>query len=157
MPVSKKNGNHTRTSEIVVNNSEKWQLNHWRAIESAYIASPFFLFYKDHLLPFYNEHQVGLLEMNMRMIQTICEVIGIRTKFMLSEHFQLKPEDTLDLRTAIHPKKPSTLDAFPHYEQVFADRHGFVPDLSIIDLLFNLGPETRSYLDKLTCKTVDLI
>jgi WbqC-like protein family len=149
VPAVKPNGNHTKTCAIIFGNQEKWQLNHWRAIEAAYIASPFFLYYKDMIFPFFEKPQLKLLEMNTRLTTTLCTMIGIETELLYTDRFRKKPENTLDLRSKIHPKKPSTISNFPHYHQVFADRHGFIPNLSIIDLLFNLGPETKSYLEEI--------
>jgi len=149
IPVTKINGNRTKTNEIIINNSERWQLNHWRAIDSAYIASPFFLYYKDELFPFFEEPKSGLLSMNTNITVVLCNLIGVDAQIAFSERFETEPENTLDLRSFIHPKKPAVLSHFANYEQVFANRHGFIPNLSIIDLLFNLGPETKSYLDNL--------
>jgi hypothetical protein len=146
IPVTKVNGNRTKTNEIIINNAERWQLNHWRAIEAAYVASPYFLYYKDELFPFFEKPQSGLLDMNTNMTVVLCDIVGIDSKIDFTEYFESEPENTLDLRSSIHPKKPATISDFPTYEQVFADRHGFIPNLSIIDLLFNLGPETKSYL-----------
>jgi len=149
VPVTKVFGNHTKTGDIIVSNAEKWQLNHWRAIEAAYVASPFFLFYKDELIPFFKTTQSNLLEMNTAMTRMLCRIIGIENKIFFTEHFQKEPGNTLDLRSAIHPKKQATISNFPNYNQVFAERHGFIPNLSIIDLLFNLGPETIPYLEEI--------
>jgi hypothetical protein len=149
IPVTKPEGNHTKTFDIKINNNERWQLNHWRAIEAAYIASPFYLYYKDEIMPFFKNSQKELLELNSRLTKVICNLIGIETELHFTDHFEKNPENILDLRFDIHPKKPSTIEHFPNYDQVFADRYGFIPNLSIIDLLFNLGPETKSYLEEI--------
>ncbi len=146
VPVSKVNGNRTKTNEVELFNEERWQMNHWRAIESAYIASPYFLFYKDELAACYSTRFHKLLEFNTRLTKQLCTLIGIDTEIGFTDEFHRKHEDVIDLRSAINPKKPSTIGHFPEYIQVFGDRHGFIPNLSIIDLLFNLGPGTKNYL-----------
>jgi len=149
VPVSKVNGNHTKTNEVQLFNEERWQMNHWRAIESAYISSPYFLFYKDELATYYSTGFHKLLEFNTRLTKHLCTLIGIDTEIGFTNEFHLKQEDVVDLRSAINPKKQPILNRFPEYIQVFGDRHGFIPNLSIIDLLFNLGPDTKSYLENI--------
>ena len=149
VPVSKVFGNHTRTSQIKINNEENWKIKHWRAIKAAYLSSPYFLYYKDELQAFYYQKHDTLLEFNTALTRTLCNSIGISIELLLTDTFTLNPENTADLRLSIHPKKPPTIPNFPNYIQVFNDRHVFIPNLSIIDLIFNLGPETKNYLGNL--------
>ena len=146
IPVKKVFGNNTKTSDIQIFNGDRWYLNHWRAIESAYLASPFFLYYRDELESFYTGKHTSIPELTTSLIRLICELIEIDVDLSFSEEFEKEPVDALDMRFMISPKKSSTLDVFPEYIQVFDERHGFIPNLSIIDVLFNLGPETKSYL-----------
>lgn len=146
IPVTKTFGNKTTTKDIEIFQAEKWQLNHWRAIESAYLASPFFLFYQDELENFYTSTRQNLLEFNMQLTKVLCEIIGLDVELEYSKAFEKSPENVADLRFDISPKKDTPFDQFQHYIQVFGERHGFIPNLSIIDLLFNLGPETKNYL-----------
>ena len=149
LPVQKPNGNQSRTEEINIFNNEKWCVIHWRTIESAYSASPFFLYYRDELYDFFIETNLSLTDFNMRILDKILKIIGLSTKICHSKSF-LKPEN-IDKNTALDLRfsfKKDTFQnmSFPSYIQVFSDRHGFQPDLSILDLLFNLGPETLDYL-----------
>lgn len=77
------------------------------------------------------------------------DIIGISTKITLSEKFVKSPREGQDMRFAISPKMPEVLLEYPKYTQVFSNKHGFIPNLSIIDLLFNVGPETENYLENL--------
>lgn len=125
-----------------------WQRTHWRAIESAYGGSPYFLYYQDALRPFYEQHFDYLFDFNLQLLQTILRLLKIRTSIHLTEDFaEIQPND---LRTTIHPRKKSEPD-YPlayrkPYYQVFSEKFGFTPNLSIIDLLFNIGPESTNYL-----------
>jgi len=149
IPAVKVNGNHTLTKDIALFNEDKWQLKHWRAIQAAYSASPFLLYYADELEIFYTQKYSNLLEFNLSLTQTLCRLIGFTPEISLTKTFEKNPGNCLDLRNSVSPKKPSTIKHFTAYTQVFSDRHAFLPNMSVIDLLFNLGPETGEYLNKL--------
>lgn len=149
IPVTKPDGNHTRTDSVRIFNEDKWYLRHWRALSAAYEKSPYFLFYRDELEDFFSGKEENLFDFDMQLIHALCDIIGIKPDVTFTTDFEKNPSDTYDLRQVIHPKQPSILTDFPHYMQVFEDKQGFIPDLSILDLLFNLGPETRGYLTQL--------
>jgi hypothetical protein len=146
IPVKKPDGNATKTKDISIFNWERWQLNHWRAIESAYLSSPFFLYFKDDLEKFYSNKQMNLLDLNLQMLSTLMDITGIKKEIRLTQDYDHQPEEILDLRNSLNPKKHLNAKLFPPYQQVFSDRHPFQPNLSILDLLFNLGPDTYDYL-----------
>lgn len=125
-----------------------WQRNHWRSIASAYGNSPFFLYYQDALQPFYEKKTEFLFDFNLQLIQTILKLLRATCDICMSENNT--PDAVTDLRSGIHPKKSFSED-YPYrlkqnYYQVFEDRFGFEPNLSVIDLLFNLGPDATQYL-----------
>ena len=149
IPISKPNGNNTKTNEVEFSQNENWQKHHWKAIQSAYQASPFFLYYKDELEIFYTRKYNKLIDFNTDLLLKIIELIGIKANISFTKEFVKVNNEEGDLRFKISPKEKPTISKLPSYIQVFSDRHGFIKNLSIIDLLFNLGPDTLSYLNDL--------
>lgn len=133
--------------EIKISYTEKWQQTHWRAIESAYNKSPFFEYYKEDYEPFYTKKYDYLIDLNQGLMKTTMELIHLYGPISLSETYQKGDElvGITDMRRSFHPKQIHTKTNKPYY-QVFDQKFGFQPHLSIIDLLFNMGPETILYL-----------
>ena len=128
-----------------IDNSIAWQKNHWRSIESAYSSSPFFEFYKDSLEKIYIKEYIYLTKFNFDIIKLILEWTEIEMKSELSKDYKIGYENSLDLRKNMENKKYSCSENLK-YRQVFSDKNGFLNDLSIIDLIFNEGPNSISYL-----------
>ena len=131
--------------EAKIDNSIAWQKNHWRSIESAYSSSPFFEFYKDSLEKIYIIEYIYLTKFNFDIIKLILEWTDIEMKSELSKDYKIGYENSLDLRKNMENKKYSCSENLK-YRQVFSDKNGFLNDLSIIDLIFNEGPNSISYL-----------
>ena len=128
-----------------IDNSIAWQKNHWRSIQSAYSSSPFFEFYKDSLEKIYIKEYIYLTKFNLDIIKLILEWTDIEMKSELSKDYKIGYENSLDLRKNMENKKYSCSENLK-YRQVFSDKNGFLNDLSIIDLIFNEGPNSISYL-----------
>jgi hypothetical protein len=148
IPVIKTDGNHTKIKNVQISNVNNWQINHWRAIESAYNKSPFFLYYRDDLENFYQKVYNNLLEFNTELLSFLLKKIGLKIEISFSADFLTIQNEENDLRFKFSPKKDEVLQ-FSHYYQVFEEKYGFIPNLSIIDLLFNEGPETLNYLESI--------
>lgn len=152
IPVSKPHGNHTKTKDILVSHHTSWQRLHWKTIVSAYKKSPFFQFYEPDLEPLFMEAYTGpLATWNKRLLETIASELNLNISVHETVAYEAAPGTYKDVRNCISPKSdwPGNQEKWPVYQQVFADRYSFQPDLSILDLLFNKGPDTENYL--LTC------
>lgn len=144
IPVERTRPGKPFTRDMRISCHDNWQHIHWNAIASAYGSSPFFEYYKDDLYPFYHQPQEGrfLLDYNNALQETVCELIGISPDVAYSESYIEKNDDIIDLRNVISPKNTPVQEFLPReYYQVFAMKWGFRPEVSIIDLLFNMGNE----------------
>ncbi len=148
IPIHKINGNHTLTKDIEISYTDNWNKKHWKAIESAYNKSPYFLYYRDELEHFFINKYETLLNLNTELLQFLLKKLRISALIGFTEEFFAEsPDNYIDLRWKIHPKQVSGIQ-FEPYWQVFDAKHGFISNLSIIDLLFNLGPDSRDYLNQ---------
>ncbi len=146
IPIEKSPEIKQNIKDVRISYIENWQKNHWRAIESAYNSSPFFLYYKDDIYPFFEKRFTFLFDFNQELLNTIFELIEVEKEIQPTLKFVRNYDDALDLRYKISPKiRKSNL---PEYYQVFKLTHGFISNLSIIDLLFNEGSNTQTYLDR---------
>lgn len=150
IPVKKVNGNHTKIKDVEISYFENWQRHHWRSIVSAYNQSPFFLYYKDDLEGFFTKQFKYLLDFNTELTRVLLNALDLGKEFVFSEKYIENNDPAyIDLRNGFHPKKRNADVDFPKYIQVFGESHGFIPNLSIIDLLFNEGPNALGYLEKM--------
>jgi len=144
IPVEKSSGEKILMRDVRISEHNDWQINHWRSIESAYNSTPFFEYYKDDLLPFFTRNWTFLWDFNQEIQTKILELLDLQPVICFTEVYKNKLDDAfLDLRETIHPKKESQLSSLKPYYQVFEQRYGFQPNLSIIDLLFNMGNESQ--------------
>ena len=149
IPVVKPEGNHSKTADIRICYSQDWIQKHWRAIESAYNSSPFFLYYKDELLRILQQKKERLLDLNDDLLRFFLQKLKIRTTIKYSSRFYKEIE--IQPACNLLDKNETSLD-YPTYHQVFSERNGFISNVSIIDLLFNKGPEAVYYLQSLRNK-----
>lgn len=154
IPLEKGKNNQLKIKDVKVYNNENWQIQHWRAIKSAYGKSPYFEFYADEFQPYFEKKYDFLLDWNMDLLHFMIENLGLPVDIQFTEEY-CESDDTInDYRNVISPKKEnSNLFQDIHYGQVFQDKHGFIPNLSILDLLFCKGPEAILIIDKLKYKS----
>lgn len=151
IPVSKLLPNHCPIKDIKIDYSENWQRAHWKTIETAYNKSPFFLYYRDYFEVFYTRETTFLLDFNSQMLEVIGSLLHVQIRMIPTESYVKETSaGCRDLRQAINPKKCLSPDySFRNlnaYRQVFNDKSAFIPNLSILDLLFNEGNLSADYL-----------
>ena len=140
IPIVKPDTLKCLTKDIRISDHGNWRHLHWNAISSAYNSSPFFEYYEDDFAPFYEKKYDFLFDFNEELRQMVCNLLDIHPHVVFTTDFETEVEN--DFR-GISPKRELGDPAFfpkPYY-QVFQDKHGFIPNLSIIDLLFNTGNE----------------
>ena len=138
---SKKQSRQTDKA-VAINYDNNWQKDHWRSLEAAYRSSPFFEFYEYDFQPFYYRNFDKLMDFNIELIKKIL--------LLLDSDIILLPEKKADKEFSdlIIAKKVNKIE-IPQYHQVFQSKHGFINNLSVLDLLFNLGPQSLEYLIRL--------
>lgn len=133
--------------EVQIDNSFNWQKQHWKSLETAYRTSPYFEFYEDEIAPVFQKKHQFLMELNFETLELMCECLQLETELIKTGSYQRYPgEGIKDLRTLAESKKDPVF-GFENYIQVFGDKLGFIENLSILDLLFNEGPNALSYLE----------
>ena len=153
VPVERKEESGKRKENTIkdmrISDHGNWRHLHWNALMSAYGESPFFEYYQDDIRPFFEKRWDYLFDFNEAIREKMCELLDIQPKISFSLEFKVYSlEKEKDFREAIRPKHPLPDPDFepkPYY-QVYQQKHGFLPNLSILDLLFNMGPEGIFYL-----------
>ena len=140
-----KEGLRQKTKEIAIENSFPWQEEHWKSIQTAYRTSPFFEYYEDDLLGVFQGTATHLLAYNQQIFELFYELLGIETPYTSTSEY-LKNAPQQDLRYLAIAKKEPEYSLAP-YTQVLEAHHGFLPNLSVLDLLCNEGPNALTYLE----------
>ena len=140
-----KNGIRQKTKIVTIENSFPWQTQHWKSLQSAYRTSPFFEFYEDDIAPIFNNPAKQLLELNFSIYKLLCELLGLDKSYDTTTEYLIEPPQ-LDLRYLVEAKKQKN-HQLSSYTQVMEANHGFLPNLSVLDLLFNEGPNALAYLE----------
>lgn len=142
IPLRKGKNQQQPIREVRIAYDEPWQKQHWRSIGSAYGNSPFFEHYEDMLRPFFTDNKYELLwDWNYDLLLLTMSILKIKTEVRLTEKYAVQPDEIMDFRSNFNPKKLSNdIDYQPlRYAQVFEDRLGFLPDMSVLDLIFCAG------------------
>ena len=148
IPKQRKGSSKTIIENLKISYRNNWQKQHWNAIESAYNSSPFFEYYKDELKPFFEEKEEYLVNFNNKLQNVILSILQQENIIKNTTEY-LHKGDFFDLRNYTWKLKNQE-----KYDQVFMEKQGFIPNLSILDLLFNLGPESIDYLHNIDLSIV---
>lgn len=146
VPINHGRKERVAMKEVQINYDHDWQRLHWTSIQTAYRSSPYFEYYEDDFHQFYNQKYDFLLDYSVKQLEMIFKMLKIKKNIEFTDSYQKEYEDALDLRSLIHPKKPSFYVNPKPYYQIFEDRTGFLPDMSVIDLIFNQGPQSKNYI-----------
>ena len=148
IPVVKSDSPKQLMKDVRISDHGEWRRQHWNALESAYMNSPFFMYYQDDFRPFYEKKYEFLIDFNTQLTQLIMKLAGINKEIRLTESYGNREslnDGITDLRNLAEPGKNET-DTQKPYWQVFKQKYGFLSNLSVVDLLFNMGPEFPIYL-----------
>lgn len=145
IPVQKGNQAHTPMKDMRISYDTEWQRLHWVTLQTAYRSSAYFEYYEDEFASFFEQKETFLLDFNLKLTEKIVTLLKAGLSFEFTESYRIDYDPAQDFRENIHPKK-EPLHQIKPYHQVFSDRFEFIPDLSIVDLLFNRGPQS---LDRL--------
>jgi len=151
IPVKKGDEHKTLIKDVRIEYDKRWQHLHWKSIESAYRSSPFYEFFCDDLAPFFSKKEKFLFDFNFGLMTTMLNLIEMPVEFNFSDEYISEPDQSTDYRDTIHPKNNDGSDPLfdpENYNQVFGEKHGFQANLSILDLVFNEGPNTVEILTK---------
>ncbi len=156
LPTEKEDGMKCLMKDVRISDHGNWRHVHWNAFVAAYRHSPFFDYYADEFQHFFTRKYQFLYDFNMELCRWVCGLIDLHPAIFPTDDFLAEPEDADDFREVIHPKR-NYAEADPDfvakpYYQVFEQKHGFIPNLSIADLLFNMGPESLLVLRDCTPK-----
>lgn len=132
--------------DVKIENHFAWQRLHWKSLETAYRTSPYFEYYEDDLVRIFERPYTYLLDVNIDTIETVLACLLVHINFDTTSVYEEEPQ-CKDYRYLSSAKKeyPVTM---PLYHQIFSDKHGFIPNLSILDLLFHEGPNATEYLNQ---------
>ncbi len=148
IPVIHSQKNRQKYKDVKISQETSWQNHHWKSLLSAYSTSPFFEYYKDELVYLFNVKTNYLLDFNLKCFVAICDCLQIDINYSKTNDYQKIVHNTIDFRYLVNAKIEEP--QFEPYAQVFDDKHGFINNLSILDLLFNEGPNALSYLESQT-------
>ena len=148
VPVSYTQKNRQLYKDVKIANENNWQQQHLKSLQSAYSMSPFFEFYIDDLMPLFEKQYDYILDFNLNCFEVLLNALQLNISPKPTSIFEKEPTGKTDYKNLV--KRNFKVDSLQPYTQVFTEKHGFIPNLSILDLLFNEGPNTELYLKRQT-------
>lgn len=146
VPVTYTQKNRQLYKDVKIANENNWQLLHLKSLQSAYSMSPFFEYYIDDLMPLFEKQYNYILDFNLKCFEILNNCLQLNISPVETLIFEKKPKDKTDFRKLVN--RNFEVNSFEPYTQVFTEKNGFISNLSILDVLFNQGPNTELYLKK---------
>lgn len=145
IPIKHSQDKHQKFKDIRIENDFNWQKNHFKSLEAAYRTSPFFEFFEDDFRPIFEKKKEFMMDLNFEIFELINSCLGVKFDFnKTQEYFKEVDPSTTDLRSLVNGKIDN--NQYEPYTQVFDQKHGYLNNLSIIDLMFNEGRHAVNYL-----------
>jgi len=144
IPIKHSKEAHQKSKDVKIESAFDWQKQHFKSLEAAYRTSPFFEFFEDNLVPIFQKKHTFLMDLNYETMEFASKCLKIDFLYDVTKEYFHEVNDKSDFRYLINGKKDSNL--FDSYTQVFDNKHGFINNLSILDLLFNEGRYALEYL-----------
>lgn len=144
IPIKHSKAVHQKTKDVLIENEFDWQKQHFKSLEAAYRSSPFFEYFEDDIVPIFEKKHTFLMDLNMEVFDTVTKCLRMKIEFEKTAEYFHEVENISDFRYLANGKKDQ--NAFEKYTQVFDDKHGFINNLSVLDLLFNEGKFAADYL-----------
>jgi len=144
IPVKHSKVAHQKFKDTRIEDAFDWQKQHFKSLEAAYRTSPFFEYFEDDIRPVFEKKYIYMMDLNFEILEIVTECLGMKLEFAKTEEFFLEGNGLLDLRGLANGKKDTS--QFEPYTQVFDNKHGYINNLSILDLLFNEGRYAMDYL-----------
>ncbi|MEZ0129022.1 WbqC family protein [Flavobacterium sp. LBUM151] len=144
IPVKHAKEAHQKTRDVLIENEFDWQKQHFKSLEAAYRSSPFFEFFEDDIRPIFEKEHTFLMDLNLEVLDIVTQCLRMKLEFSKTREYFHEVENVQDFRYLANGKKDP--NSFEKYPQVFDDKHGFINNLSVLDLLFNEGKFAMDYL-----------
>jgi len=144
IPVKHSKATHQKTKDILIENEFDWQKQHFKSLEAAYRSSPFFEYFEDDITPIFEKKHQFLMDLNFEVLDVVTKCLRMKLEFGKTTEYFHEVTDLTDFRYLANGKKDA--NSFEKYTQVFDDKHGFINNLSVLDLLFNEGKFAMDYL-----------
>jgi hypothetical protein len=144
IPVKHSSSLHQKTKDVLIENDFDWQKQHFKSLEAAYRSSPFFEFFEDDIRPIFEKQHIFLMDLNLEVLAITTKCLRMKLEFNKTTEYFREVENVSDFRNLANGKKDP--HSFEKYTQVFDDKHGFINNLSVLDLLFNEGKFAMDYL-----------
>lgn len=146
IPIKHSKTAHQKTKEVKLETAFDWQKQHFKSLEAAYRTSPFFEYFEDDISPIFQKKHTFLMDLNIETMAIVSKCLGLIFDYNETDEYFHTVSDKTDLRNLVNGKKDTSV--FEPFTQVFGEKHGYLNNLSILDLLFNEGRYALDYLKK---------